>query len=111
MLWESDLRIATLPPEYNFMHYQQLQVWSRKQSAPRILHNGRFRTKGNRHVVRSVAELLGPGLTRKLRRVMGSDAEIRNEAPIRLAASDIARPWRLRMLRKLTRLLHRRKVR
>ena len=110
-LWESDLRIATLPPEYNFMHYQQLHAWSRKQSAPRILHNGRFRTKGSRHVARSVPELLGPALTRKLRRVMGSDAEIRNEALIRFAASDVGRKWRHRALRKLTKWLRFRSVR
>ena len=111
LLWESDLRIATLPPEYNFMHYQQLHVWSRKQSAPRILHNGRFRPKGNRFVARSVPELLGWALTRKLRHALGSDAEIRNKALIRLSASDAARTWRRRILWKLTKWRRPRAVR
>ncbi len=111
LLWESDLRIATLPPEYNFMHYQQLRAWSESQSAPRILHHSRFHSRKSRPAVRSVPELLGPVLTRKLRHALGSDLEIRNGAPIRFAISDLARPWRLRMLRKLTRLVRRRKAR
>ncbi len=94
LLWESNLRIATLPPEYNFMYYKLLHAWSKKQSAPRIFHHPRFHSEENRPAARSVPELLGPALTRKLRHALGSDAEIRNEAPIRVKASDAARAWR-----------------
>lgn len=111
LLWESDLRVATLPPEYNFMHYQQLRAWSKSQSAPRILHHSHFHARKSRPEVRSVPELLGPVLTRKLRHALESDAEIRNGALIRLAASDVARQWRLRVLRKLTKWLRPRKSR
>ncbi len=105
LIWESDLRIATLPPEYNFMHYRQLCAWSKSHRAPRILHNGRFHTKGNRPGVRSVAELLGLALSRKLRQALEWDAEIRNQALIRLSPSDVARNWRRRLLESLPKWL------
>lgn len=105
LLWESDLRIATLPPEYNFMQYQQLRTWSNRYSAPRILHSGRFHTEGNRPAVRSVPELLGPALTRKLRQSLEWDREIRNPAPIRVSASDIIRECRRWLYRRLPRRL------
>ncbi|MFQ5567247.1 MAG: putative nucleotide-diphospho-sugar transferase [Paracoccaceae bacterium] len=111
LLWESELRIATLPAEYNLLHYQQLRAWSKNRPAPRILHHGRFHTKGNRPMVRSVPELLGWTLTRKLRRALGSDAEIRNQALIRISASDVAREWRRRVVGKLTKWLRPREAR
>ena len=111
LLWESDLRIATLPPEYNFRHYRQLCTWSKSHRAPRILHSGSFHTNGNRPAVRSVSELLGPALTRRLRRALRSDAEIRNEAKIQLLVSDVARNWRHRLLKKLAKLLRPREAR
>ena len=44
LLWDSDLRIATLPPEYNMMNTDLL--WAKPlddyHSAPRIIHNPHF---------------------------------------------------------------------
>lgn len=56
LLWLSDLRIATLPPEYNIRYKKYLKVWDKNEARPRILHYARFhkdlglttKTAGNR---------------------------------------------------------------
>jgi sulfur relay (sulfurtransferase) DsrF/TusC family protein len=44
LLWLSDLRIATLPPEYNIRYPKYLKVWKQHEARPRILHYARFHT-------------------------------------------------------------------
>jgi hypothetical protein len=44
LLWSSDLRIATLPPEYNIRSSKYLKVWVPKEARPKILHYARFHT-------------------------------------------------------------------
>jgi hypothetical protein len=43
LLWESDLRIATLPPEYNVRYLKYLWLWKRNEASLKILHHARFR--------------------------------------------------------------------
>jgi hypothetical protein len=38
LLWHSDLRIATLPPEYNVRFLKYPLFWSRTEARPKILH-------------------------------------------------------------------------
>lgn len=38
ILWASDLRIATLPPEYNVRFLKYLLIWTKKEAQPKILH-------------------------------------------------------------------------
>lgn len=38
LLWRSDLRIATLPPEYNVRYRKYLVMWRNDEALPRILH-------------------------------------------------------------------------
>jgi len=38
ILWESDLRIATLPPEYNVRFIKYILLWSKDEARPKILH-------------------------------------------------------------------------
>lgn len=47
LLWLSDLRLATLPPEYNIRHEKYIRLWnrSRKEAKPRILHMAKFHHK------------------------------------------------------------------
>lgn len=45
LLWLSDLRIATLPPEYNIRSDKYLKVWTRNEARPKILHYARFHTE------------------------------------------------------------------
>jgi hypothetical protein len=42
LLWRSDLRIATLPPEYNTRFKKYLLLWSRDEARPLILHYREF---------------------------------------------------------------------
>jgi hypothetical protein len=42
LLWSGDLRIATLPPEYNIRYDKYLEVWDEVEAKPRILHYKRF---------------------------------------------------------------------
>ena len=38
IMWSSDLRIATLPPEYNVRFLKYMFLWSRDEARPKILH-------------------------------------------------------------------------
>jgi hypothetical protein len=42
LLWNSDLRLATLPPEYNIRYPKNLWLWSRREARPRICHFHRY---------------------------------------------------------------------
>jgi len=42
LLWLSDLRIATLPPEYNIRYIKYKFIWSRTEASIKILHLKRF---------------------------------------------------------------------
>ena len=37
-LWNSDIRLATLPPEYNIRSYKYLFIWQHHEARPKILH-------------------------------------------------------------------------
>jgi len=42
LLWASDLRLATLPPEYNLRYPKYFWVWGRREARPRICHFYRY---------------------------------------------------------------------
>jgi hypothetical protein len=42
LLWASDLRVATLPPEYNIRYPKYLWLWNRREARPRICHFHRY---------------------------------------------------------------------
>lgn len=42
LLWASDLRLATLPPEYNIRYPKYLWLWRRREARPRICHFRRY---------------------------------------------------------------------
>lgn len=42
LLWLSDLRIATLPPEYNVRYNKYLYIWRQQEATPKILHFNKF---------------------------------------------------------------------
>ena len=41
-LWNSDLRMYTLPPEYNVRFWKYLYLWNAKEVMPRILHMQKY---------------------------------------------------------------------
>ncbi len=44
LLWLSDLRIATLPPEYNVRYIKYHYLWSKSEAATKIFHLQRLNT-------------------------------------------------------------------
>jgi hypothetical protein len=42
LLWKSDLRLATLPPEFNVRRTKYFWMWSKREAQIRILHMRRF---------------------------------------------------------------------
>lgn len=42
LLWLSDLRLATLPPEYNIRYEKYLKIWNAAEATPKILHMSKF---------------------------------------------------------------------
>ena len=46
LLWLSELRIATLPPEYNVGYPKYLWIWHRREARPKILHLPWFERQG-----------------------------------------------------------------
>lgn len=75
LLWDSDLRIATLPTEYNLMKYRDLSRWKTYSSAPRIIHSTQLHrhfTKNKRRID-NLEDLLGPLITSKLSILLSAD--------------------------------------
>jgi hypothetical protein len=42
LIWNSDLRFYVLPPEYNVRCAKYLEVWSKDEATPKILHFAEF---------------------------------------------------------------------
>jgi Nucleotide-diphospho-sugar transferase len=64
LLWSSDLRIATLPPEYNMMDMSSVLRLSKASLAPRVIHHYALVNSRGRPPANSVEELLGTGFGR-----------------------------------------------
>jgi Nucleotide-diphospho-sugar transferase len=75
LLWLSDLRIATLPPEYNLLDLGAVRRWDRFRPAPRLIHHYRFHKHftGRRREVATVEDLLGPMTAARLPMMLAAD--------------------------------------
>ncbi|WP_272010745.1 putative nucleotide-diphospho-sugar transferase [Roseovarius sp. ZX-A-9] len=58
LLWASDLRLATLPPEYNIRYPKNLWLWSRREARPRICHFYRYSFAKRSDWLRALAKRL-----------------------------------------------------
>lgn len=78
LLWESDLRLATLPREYNLMRYWLLRHWLTRDSAPRIIHSRRLHKHftTNKARVDTLDDLLGPVIASKLPVLLSADKSL-----------------------------------
>ncbi len=77
LLYLSDLRIATLPEEYNLMKYDAVVRWTNEQSAPRIIHhrsNARWRGNGGR--ITRLRNAVGWKLARHIRLLSTTDRQL-----------------------------------
>jgi hypothetical protein len=63
LVWLSDLRLVTLPPEYNIRFPKYPWIWSRAEAAPRILHLRRYHD-GPFWRLRKWAKVIGRPLVR-----------------------------------------------
>jgi hypothetical protein len=61
LLWESDLRIATLPEEYNLLLISDIGRWTTDFPAPRIIHSPNFHRDYERYAKAAdpAAEIMG----------------------------------------------------
>lgn len=66
LLWHSDLRIATLPPEYNIRYPKYLWFWSTREARPRICHFRRYAFHRRRDWLRDLVSRLRQTLTKSL---------------------------------------------
>lgn len=62
LLYDSDLHIATLPPQYNIIDADLIRSMDSRTIAPRILHSSRVHLKRSRSGgrIQSVSDLVGP---------------------------------------------------
>lgn len=65
LLWASDLRVATLPPEYNVRHLKYHFLWSAKEAATQIFHRRRYHD-GRLWFLRKRLKRLARAVPRKL---------------------------------------------
>lgn len=78
LLWKSELRVATLPEEYNLMHYELLRTWWTRRPAPRIMHSPRLHqhiTDGGPRID-TVEQLVGPVIAARLPDLYAADRSL-----------------------------------
>ncbi|WP_185956640.1 putative nucleotide-diphospho-sugar transferase [Ruegeria faecimaris] len=77
-LFASALRLAVLPPEYNFLDYRQAEMFGFLHSAPRLLHHYKFHSRHDKRLdsARTVAGLVGPDLERHINSLIEADAQL-----------------------------------
>ncbi len=79
LLWNSDLHVATLPPEYNIRYPKYLWLWGRREARPRICHFYRYSFVSRRAWLAALARKRVLGWPRRaagrlLRRVRGGSS-------------------------------------
>lgn len=81
MLWDSDLRIAILPAEYNARNSTLWRYGGSKFAAPRVLHNSRFvkRMKDDLAPI-TAEEVYGRRYARHFRRLVAADRTLDPDA-------------------------------
>lgn len=69
LVWDSDLRLSILPPEYNIRYEKYVNVWNREEATPKILHYKRFHDELGAAEIGQKTRRLRP-LVRKLQRFL-----------------------------------------
>lgn len=109
LIWDGDVKVATLPPEYNLMRFEALYVWDEMPNgAPRIIHSPQLHrhfTKNKRRID-SVQDLLGPALASKLPNLLLADkglARMAGREPVAPGRKKRKVQKRLRLMRDMRR--------
>jgi Nucleotide-diphospho-sugar transferase len=108
LLWDSDLRIATLPEEYNLLWIHGVRSWTTDFAAPRLIHSPNFHREYDRYARARdpAADRLGLVAAAKLPALLAADrglARLHSTAPAEIPPSD--RAWIRRALADLPRRL------
>lgn len=75
-LFDSNLRVCTLPPEYNLHNFKLLRSWTSVNTAPRVIHHNWLHQHANGSglpEIPSLEALLGKPLMRQLQKLLESD--------------------------------------
>ncbi|MEL6582446.1 MAG: putative nucleotide-diphospho-sugar transferase [Pseudomonadota bacterium] len=69
LVWQSDLRVGVLPPEYNLMNLALLNAWSAEHASPRLLHTPRLhrKIKQGEGLYGDIDDLLGERFANRVR--------------------------------------------
>lgn len=76
LIWDSDLRLYVLPPEYNVRYEKYVKIWEQNEATPKILHYRRFHDQ----VGAAESDSLLSGAGRLLRRLKGGLATVKATA-------------------------------
>lgn len=77
VLWESDLRIATLPEEYNLMKYDAVARWTELQCAPRIIHHRSLNRRDNENArFDKLEDCIGKPLANQIEKLLKADRQL-----------------------------------
>lgn len=103
LIWDSDLRVATLPREYNLTHFGMVRLWWTSYAAPRIIHSPQLHQHFtmNRKRIETLEQLVGPVVASKLPLLLAADRGLARMAGREPRMPDRADIWRrrLRLLR------------
>ena len=78
LLYDSDLRLTILPPEYNLVDFDMIETWTQRHTAPRIIHHYRlrFHIQYKRRAIESLDALMGRRMHRHLQHLLEADATL-----------------------------------
>jgi hypothetical protein len=94
LLWESDLRIATLPPEYNLMDLSGVLIMKTSTLAPRIIHHYRIH-RSSGPVPVSVEDMLGRATAVAIRGMVADDRYLTAKRVARSRNKRLLQIWML----------------
>jgi hypothetical protein len=103
LLYRGDVRLAVLPPEYNFIRLVWLEAWDSTMGAPRLLHLGHLKAAGTSdpELPFDAATVIGPRLAHHLRRLIAADPALGG------SGARVAAPVRVRLRHLLAGVLRR----
>ena len=106
LVYRGGVRLAVLPPEYNFIRLVWLEAWDSTMGAPRLLHLGHLKQYGSSDPEQpfDVAAVIGARHAAHLRRLIAADPALGGNPGVPVVAPvRVARPHPLRgLLRRLT---------
>jgi hypothetical protein len=88
LLYHGNVRLAVLPPEYNFIRLVWLEAWDWTMGAPRLLHLGHVKQgdPGDPETPQDVAAVIGARYAAHLQRLIAADPSLGGDRAARVEA-------------------------